>query len=655
MAVYRNIKIAIPKEHVTIERQKNGSPALIKYVLAAPYNRKKGYAEPKRTTIGHQCPDEASKMYPTTQYARIFPQEWEKVSGEKAALTTKRIGLFSLCQAINMKTGIKDLLDSAFGVNDADAIMDFAMYSILHHSDVAVLFQSKMKNELLYTGVDGHDDKWYAGMFDRRLTKEQILLFKKKWLIQCKEDGAEGVWLCIDGSNDDCRSKGVTIAEKGHAKSGGTGTPIVSFTYAVTDTGLPITFDTYQGGLVDFREMQKILNFITECGFKVNGVILDRGYCNADILGSLNENKIPYVIMVKGRPQGVAEVADKYGALIKLNAEYLVDGAFLFGIQQKCRLFKSYEHEDCVTLFYDYQNGSERITALLRKLYKAKAKINEQILKGEKTPEIEKQFEDMIEIITEKDENDHRRNKKHAVIKASGLQKELDAKGLYSVVSSSEMPLEKVHERYATRDESEIQFKFVKSQLGYGTVRVQSDAAVYARFLVGFVAAILRYEIWQASKSLCRSVTQMLMEADRMEMERINNVYTYTHTEKEIVRGLFLNINPDVDVTALVDESVKMENDRLAGRVPVLRHRKPGPKKGSHRKKHDANGNVIRKTGGVPVGTKRSDINKDGTPRRKPGTKSGTQMGKYNKDGSLRKKPGPKPGTHNKRTTLAME
>lgn len=34
-----------------------------------------------------------------------------------------------------------------------------------------------------------------------------------------------------------------------------------------------VTFDTYHKGLADLREMQKILNFITECGFKVNGVI----------------------------------------------------------------------------------------------------------------------------------------------------------------------------------------------------------------------------------------------------------------------------------------------------------------------------------------------------------------------------------------------
>ena len=93
----------------------------------------------------------------------------------------------------------------------------------------------------------------------------------------------------------------------------------------------------------------------------------------------------------------------------------------------------------------------------------------------------------------------------------------------------------------------------------------------------------------------------------------------------------------------LINESVRFENDRLAGRVPAPRHRKPGPKKGSHRKKHDENGKVIPGKSGVKPGTKRSALNQDGTPRKKPGVKPGTKRSMYNKDGSLRKKPGPKP------------
>ena len=49
MAVYRNIIVDIPRGHVTIEKQSGGKPALVKYVLEAPYDKQKGYATPKRT------------------------------------------------------------------------------------------------------------------------------------------------------------------------------------------------------------------------------------------------------------------------------------------------------------------------------------------------------------------------------------------------------------------------------------------------------------------------------------------------------------------------------------------------------------------------------------------------------------------------------
>ena len=38
MAVYKDLKVDIPKEHVTIESCKDGKPALIKYVLSAVGN-----------------------------------------------------------------------------------------------------------------------------------------------------------------------------------------------------------------------------------------------------------------------------------------------------------------------------------------------------------------------------------------------------------------------------------------------------------------------------------------------------------------------------------------------------------------------------------------------------------------------------------------
>jgi hypothetical protein len=111
---------------VTIEKQSGGKPALVKYVLEAPYDKEKGYTTPKRTTIGHQCNGSKTTMHPTTQYKQVFPALWEKASKERVKPAVKRIGMFTACQAINSKTGIKDILDSVYGTSDAGSIMDYA-------------------------------------------------------------------------------------------------------------------------------------------------------------------------------------------------------------------------------------------------------------------------------------------------------------------------------------------------------------------------------------------------------------------------------------------------------------------------------------------------------------------------------------------------
>ena len=251
---------------------------------------------------------------------------------------------------------------------------------MLFHTSVAEHIDSRMKNQQLFSGKC-YSDSFYSDLFNNDIAYDQILLFKKKWALQCKEDGVDTVWLCIDGSNDDCESKGVVFAEKGHAKSL-RNLKIVSFTYAVTETGKPVTFDIYRGGLVDAKAMKRILSFLKEAGITVRGVILDRGYCDSESLKYLESESIPYIIMVKGSPAGYTDLVNAFGNKIKLNAEYLIRGTYLFGVQEKVQLFEKYNHEDFLTLFYDYKNGGERISALLKKLYKEIDRVERVLAEG---------------------------------------------------------------------------------------------------------------------------------------------------------------------------------------------------------------------------------------------------------------------------------
>ena len=632
MTVYRNLIFDIPKDRVTIEKQKNGKPALIKYVIEAPYNREKGYPEPKRTTIGHQVPGSRTKMNPTSQYKKVFPKKWEELTKEKVSPTIKKIGLFTLAQAVNMKTGIKDMLDEVYSPDAAGAIIEQALYSILFHSSVSSAFAQKMEDELLYSPA-AYSDTYYTDLFTHKMSPEQEILFKSAWAASCRNEGAEEVWLCIDGSNDDCQSLGVDLAEKGMAKSH-RNTNIVSFTYAVTTDGLPVYFDVYRGGLVDFKAMKSVIDHLSEAKFHVKGVILDRGYCNSDVLRYLRAHAIPYIVMVKGCPAQCTGMWESYGNTIKMNVDYLVEDTCLFAAQQKMNLYSSCDWEDYLTLYFDYQNGGERITALLKNLYKIRTKVLEQLRSGRDIV-LEKKYENLL-VIGKSDEGEPQ-----VSLNREKLQKEIDTKGLYSIVCSEPLTPYEIHRLYQARSAAEVQFRTMKTQLGYGAVRVQSTPAVKAKFLIGFVAAVIRYELAKAAEGTGRSTDQMIQEADKLTMEKLNDAYVYTHTESERLKGFIGHLGVE-DIMELIDESVEFENDRLAGRNVTPRKRKTGMAKGTHRKQHDENGQVVHKKPGVKKGTVRGEVKKDGSVRRKPGVPSGTKRGLYNKAGSLRKKPGPK-------------
>ena len=634
--VYRDKVVPIPNtKGITINRADNNR---VLFVKEAPYDAKLKYARPKRITIGYVTDNDTKSMNPTDGYKIVYPQKWEELFGEKVAACFKYIGMYALADAVNSKIGIKDIMDECFGIQTGNAMMDFVMYSMLFQTNVTEHFPTRMKDQQLFSG-DCLSDSYYSDLYNNKISYAQILDFKRKWTLQCKEDGVENVWLCIDGSNDDCESEGVIFAEKGHAKSL-RNRKIVSFTYAVTEEGKPVTFDVYRGGLVDAKALRRILSCLNQIGIHVKGVILDRGYCDATALRFLKSEKLAYVIMVKGTPAGYKKLVKDFGNKIKLNAEYLIKGTNLFGVQDQVQLFDNYDHKDHLTLFYDYKNGGDRITALLKKLNAEINRCEKAIARGD-VPEIVPSFKDVLEISKD--------NK--VVIVTSKLQEILDEKGLYSIVASEPMPAQQVHKLYQCRNCSETDYMIFKTQLGYGKVRVHVSKSVQSRFTIGFIASCVRFEVQNAAIRLSKSTTEVIQEMSGIYMTKLGD--SYVPVQGLIGKQEYILKSLD-STTALLEEIAKDENNRIAGRKPIPRHRKPGPNQkkavvldpSDTEVKKVIKKNKSAKTGskpGVKVGTHRPPVNKDGSPRKAPGVPKGTKRGSYNKDGSPRQKPGPKP------------
>ena len=96
-------------------------------------------------------------------------------------------------------------------------------------------------------------------------------------------------------------------------------------------------------------------------------------------------------------------------------------------------------------------------------------------------------------------------------------------------------------ELYRLRDYSEKQFSQLKTQLGGGTVRAHSDKGAQARFMVGFVASILRTYIMVNCQELkIKDTNRLIKSLDSVSLRRVNSGrYVACHNYRVDIEKLF--------------------------------------------------------------------------------------------------------------------
>lgn len=465
-----------------------------------------GRGKKKRKVIGHATSE--SMMHPNDLYRYLYPTLWAEYYGDRDLPEHElHVGMYSLTLGIGYTTNLYTILQNVYGPLYSNAIMDYAMYSIMDRTDTTQLFPDRMSREVLYS-KEAYSDSWYSDLFRFHMSEDHNHRFRIEWLKECASRGITKAWISIDGSNIDCEVKKSDLCEKGNAKSH-TNSDIVSFIWALdTKTGTPITYFVNNGGMVDSKSFQKMAAFLKSSNIEIEGVILDRGFCNHDVLQMLEECSYPYVVMLKSDTYGHVRMMEKHASAIKWNVQHLVGDNGLFGISENSQIFGSQSETAWINLYFDGANGTDRSIALIRKIRTAARQANESILNHEK-PSIPKELSSYLTI-----------NKKgqswEVVYHYDAWQKALDEKGFCSIASSLDLGPEMVNRLYHLRDVSEKQYSIMKSQLGYGTTRVHTTEGIESKFAICFVASIIRSEICRACTKLSYDSNKMIREIDRV-------------------------------------------------------------------------------------------------------------------------------------------
>ena len=445
-------------------------------------------------------------MYPNESFKALFPHEWQTYYPEDDTPEfVVSCGLYALMLGAGYHSGLYQTLIASYGAKIANHIMDFAMYSIKERSNVALSFESVMKAEMCFSRHIFSDD-WWSHFFSSELTEQASYQFRKAWLHKCKENGIDSVWLSLDGSNVDCASENVRLADKGKGKSGRTDSNLVGFLYAVdAQTGMPVTYFVNPGGVVDSKAITQAVEFLSGEGISVKGFILDRGFCYLNVIELLDEKKYDYVMMLKSNTSGYTGMYSKYADTIRWNVDYLVSENSVFGISKEENVFAN--TPKTVALFLDGANGSERASTLIKKVYKA---YRTALMK----------LDENKEIVIPNDVQQYLSvsNDGKPIILKDKWQSDVNEKGYYAIASSKPLSAEEIYNIYYLRDASEKQFMFLKTQLGFNALRIHSDEAAKNKLMIAFVAGVLRNEIQRACKAEDEPVNSMLSSMDRIQL-----------------------------------------------------------------------------------------------------------------------------------------
>ena len=523
MALYRNLKqVPIPKDAKVSPKSKRV------YVGSNPSGIR------RKREIGEET--EPGMMVPNDNFRIEYPDLWKHHYPQSPIpLPMISVGNYAVSLSIGLSSGLYHDLQECFGPWHGNAIMDFARYMIREQSSVAMTYEQAMENQLFFLGK-GENDSWFSNLFSKHITATQIHDFRDAWLNRCVANGMQDVWLCIDGSNSDSVMENSDLAELGHSKSL-KDRPIISYIWAVDPASkLPVTWFVNNGGMPDCKAIDEIIKYLAASNLKIKGVILDRGFVSREVLKLLTDKGLDYIVMLTSTTTGFKTMLEKHGeSLINEKAEYLLSSEYIFGVEDKVKVFANSKSEDCVALYFSAQRKYKQGKNFVEKLFEAHEQIANQIEKNSAKVTIPQGFKRYFKLIKDGErvigfERDN-----------AAVQSSLRQNGFHAIDSAEDRSALEIMELYRLRDYSEKQFSQLKTQLGGGTVRAHSDKGAQARFMVGFVASILRTYIMVNCQELkIKDTNRLIKSLDSVSLRRVpSGRYVACHNYRVDIEKLF--------------------------------------------------------------------------------------------------------------------
>ncbi len=455
------------------------------------YHSDKKQSTEKRKCIGKKENDEL--MIPNENYSLYYDDLELNLSEPNEFSDTLKIGNIVLFDKIVTDLGLDDILD--IHGEKKDTLLNLASYMIINESSIFQYYPEFAYNHNIKGRI--YTDS-FISKYLQSFTDKEIVDFLNAWNSLYKNETK--IYINYDSSNMNSSSDGLQLLEYGHSKKDIDLKQVNLSIASLASNATPLFYELYPGSIIDNAELKSMANEAISYGYKDIGFILDRGYYSKSNINYLEDRGYSYIMMIKDNNNFVKLLKQDMKTLINTNNInlYIADYS-IYGKTYKSKLFESDSKQKYIHVYFDEQQAVNEKNTILSNVSKIKRYLD-LILESEDTKQrhISKceRFSKLFNL--------------HYVdeylvsytIKKAEIQKQINNCGYFALISSEKYEAKDIIYIYRNRDSIEKLFLSLKSHLDLDTLRSHSDKSLRARIHIGFIASIIRNELFNNLKQL---------------------------------------------------------------------------------------------------------------------------------------------------------
>ncbi|MBQ8160735.1 MAG: hypothetical protein IJ083_08270 [Clostridia bacterium] len=521
---------------------------------------------PRRETIGYVTGE--GTMSPNERFRLYYPDLWnEAIPDDRAPSPEVNFGMYAMTLTIATRTGLYRILQDAYGTERANAILDYAMFSVMRGRSDRTPFEEKMADQVRFTDAL-HTEEWYSNFFEDTINGEMNEQFRCQWIRKLQEThGTRKVWLCLDSFYRECQRAGLYDNEQASHLSEETRGRYIHVVDA--QSGRPVTWYVCERGVPVGRHCACLAKYLEGLGLEIEGVM--------SVGDDLDGWPGPYITLIPSNAPDHAALVRSWGDDIRWNPEYLVyeDGSFGRAIDEG--------HDDGKAgamriLFFDAALESQKSIRLNREIIDEQRRLSEAIQQGREAV-VQEKYRQIVSV-----EGSGRTGQ--VTINYDAWQQLLYSQGFFTMRTSPDMNAEKAYDAYE------------KSRAGawqYGVLMQKAELARTengTRATMALAAGLIDLEIGEVRKALD-------MDSADLELDEIGLLYllsrryryisSMTEAQKHLLKAFGLtegdmasfaqDYNARMFGAKTDQERTLKEHPEPAQQVRPRRGRPPKPKK----------------------------------------------------------------------------